>query len=93
MSTEAADSEGQYYKAGQFRLTNTNAAQTRVTRNACTALLITSMIIFAEKLTLKQLAEKEYLSESHLSKYIKGTLGLTFHSCFLWLAVRRRQDF
>lgn len=33
---------------------------------------------FREKLTLQQMAEMEYLSTAHLSRYIKETLGLTF---------------
>ena len=33
---------------------------------------------FREKITLQQIAEREYLSTAHLSRYIKDTLGLTF---------------
>ncbi len=33
---------------------------------------------FREKLTLRQIAGQEYLTEEHLSRYIKDTLGLTF---------------
>lgn len=36
------------------------------------------MTHFKEKLTLQQMADMEYLSTAHLSRYIKETLGLTF---------------
>lgn len=36
------------------------------------------MTHFNEKITLQQMADMEYLSTAHLSRYIKETLGLTF---------------
>ena len=36
------------------------------------------MVHFREKITLQQIAESEYISTAHLSRYIKETLGLTF---------------
>ncbi len=74
---------GPTQKANIVRMENsgsktTNAAQTPVNPERMYRIVDYVYDHFADKLTLKQLAEKEYLSESYLSRYIKDTLGLTF---------------
>ena len=72
--------DGPDCKANIVRLENTSEDAPAIYKNIERMYRVVDYIYehYSERLTLKQIAEMEYVSEAHLSKYIKQNLGMTF---------------